>query len=337
MFIDQQTPAEDIKKLLQNIGFFNTENEYITKVTKPGEGNMNVVLRIETNVRSFVLKQSRPFVQKYKTIEAPIERIDVEYRFYTTIANNALLNKHFPKILNYNTEHHLLILEDLGQCEDLSSLYKSDKMAIEQLELLVNIVAHIHNSEATKDYPKNKELRELNYQHIFELPFMEHNDFCLNDVQPGLEALSIPYKKDELLKERIKVIGRKYLSDGTTLLHGDYYPGSWMTKNDHIYIIDPEFSFLGFPEFDLGVFAAHSILISQNKNALFSIEKIYPYNIDKELLAQITGIEIMRRLIGLAQLPLSLSLKEKESLLQLAYNLIMNPSNYTTTKNEWLT
>lgn len=325
MFIDQKTPTEDIKKLLQNIVFFDTNNEYISKVTKPGEGNMNVVLRIETNLRSFILKQSRPFVRKYKTIEAPIERIDVEYQFYSTIANNTLLNKHFPEILKYNSEHHLLILEDLGQCEDLSSLYKSsNNIEIEQLELLVNILANIHNSEAPKDYPKNEELRELNYQHIFELPFREHNGFCLDDIQLGLEALSTPYKKDESLKEKIKVIGRKYLSEGTTLLHGDYYPGSWMTKKNHIYIIDPEFSFLGFPEFDLGVLAAHSILISQNITALSNIEKTYPNDIDSGLLAQITGIEIMRRLIGLAQLPLTLSIKEKENLLQLAYNLIMS-------------
>jgi 5-methylthioribose kinase len=285
---------------------------------------MNVVLRIETNLRSFVLKQSRPFVQKYKNIEAPIGRIGVEYQFYKTISNNELLNKHFPKILKYNAENYLLILEDLGDCEYMTSLYKSDDIGLSQLELLISIAANIHNSKAPKDYPKNKALRALNYQYIFELPFIENNGFSLNDIQPGLEALSTPYKKDELLKEKIKEIGSKYLSDGTTLLHGDYYPGSWITKNKHIYIIDPEFSFLGFPEFDLGVLAAHSILIQQNKIVFSIIKEKYPYEIDTELLAQTTGIEIMRRLIGLAQLDVSLSIKEKESLLQLAYNLIMN-------------
>ena len=324
MFIDQQTPKEEIRKLLQKIGFFTNESEYISKVTKPGEGNMNVVLRIETNLRSFVLKQSRPFVQKYKNIEAPIGRIGVEYQFYKTISNNELLNKHFPKVLKYNAENHLLILEDLGDCEDMTSLYQSDDIGLSQLELLISIAANIHNSKAPKDYPKNKELRALNYQHIFELPFIANNGFSLNDIQPGLEALSTPYKKDELLKEKIKEIGSKYLSDGTTLLHGDYYPGSWITKNNHIYIIDPEFSFLGFPEFDLGVLAAHSILINQNKIVFSIIKEIYPNDIDAELLAQTTGIEIMRRLIGIAQLDVSLSIKEKENLLQLAYNLIMN-------------
>ncbi|WP_452232616.1 phosphotransferase [Lacinutrix sp. MEBiC02595] len=327
MFIDQQTPLEEIKNLLQKIGFLNNTAEYITKVSKPGEGNMNVVLRINTNLRSFILKQSRPFVQKYKDIEAPIARIDVEYQFYKTIASNALLSKHFPKILKYNSENHLLILEDLGACEDMTYLYDTGTLETKQLELLVEIIANIHNAKAPKDYPKNTDLRLLNYQHIFELPFMENNGFSLNEIQPGLEKLSIPYKKDVLLKAKIKEIGSIYLSDGKTLIHGDFYPGSWMTKKEHIYSIDPEFSFLGFPEFDLGVLAAHAILIAQNKTALSTIQKKYPNPIDSKLLSQITGIEIMRRLIGLAQLPITLSLKEKEILLALAYPLIMNPNN----------
>ncbi|APG64258.1 hypothetical protein LPB136_02240 [Tenacibaculum todarodis] len=324
MFIDQQTSLEEIKKLLQKIDFLTDNNENIIKVTKPGEGNMNVVLRIKTNLRSFILKQSRPFVQKYKNIDAPIERIDVEYQFYKTIANNTLLDKHLPKILQYNSENHLLILEDLGECEDMTNLYNSDEIEIQQLELLINVIANIHNSKTPESYPENKGLRLLNHQHIFELPFIENNGFSLNDIQPGLEELSIPYKKDILLKERIKEVGNKYLSEGKTLLHGDYYPGSWMRKGNDIYIIDPEFSFLGFAEFDLGVLAAHAILISQNRTVLSTIEKNYPQKIDSKLLNQVAGIEIMRRLIGLAQLSISLTIKEKGELLKTAYSLVMD-------------
>lgn len=324
MFIDQQTSLEEIKKLLQKIDFLTDNNENIIKVTKPGEGNMNVVLRIKTNLRSFILKQSRPFVQKYKNIDAPIERIDVEYQFYKTVANNAILNNHLPKILQYNSENHLLILEDLGECEDMTNLYNSDEIEIQQLELLINVIANIHNSKTPESYPENKGLRLLNHQHIFELPFIENNGFSLNDIQPGLEELSIPYKKDILLKERIKEVGNKYLSEGKTLLHGDYYPGSWMRKGNDIYIIDPEFSFLGFAEFDLGVLAAHAILISQNRTVLSTIEKNYPQKIDSKLLNQVAGIEIMRRLIGLAQLSISLTIKEKEELLKTAYSLVMD-------------
>jgi 5-methylthioribose kinase len=324
MFIDQQTPLSEIENLLRSKGFLSNNEEYITNVSKPGEGNMNVVLRIKTNFRSFIVKQSRPFVQKYQDINAPIERIDVEYQFYDAIAGNDLLNQHVPKILYYNAEDYLLILEDLGDCDDMSSLYDAKELDEGQLELLVNIAANIHNSKAPNNYPENKSLRKLNHQHIFVLPFMKENGFSLDDVQDGLQDLSIRYKNDDKLKETIKAVGDKYLSNGDTLLHGDYYPGSWMSKDNHIYVIDPEFSFKGFPEFDLAVLAAHAILITDDTNTLSKIVGIYPHKLNTQLLTQLAGIEIMRRLIGLAQLPLERSLDQKEHLLNVASNLILN-------------
>ncbi len=323
MFIDQQTPIQEIEKLLKSKGFLSHVDERITEISKPGEGNMNVVLRIQTNLHSFILKQSRPFVQKYQDIDAPIERIDVEYQFYSAIANKEVLNKHVPEILHYSDEHHLLILEDLGNCEDMSSLYEAKQFEKDQLEVLITLAANIHQSKAPENYPENKSLRLLNHQHIFILPFIVDNGFSLDDVQEGLQALSMPFKNDDKLKERIDSVGDRYLSEGNTLLHGDYYPGSWMSKDDHIYIIDPEFSFLGFPEFDLGVLAAHYILITHDKGVLSTIQHIYPNELNVNVLAQVSGIEIMRRLIGLAQLPLTRTLDEKENLLELAYDLIM--------------
>ena len=78
-------------------------------------------------------------------------------------------------------------------------------------------------------------------------------------MQPGLGELALPYKKNKELREIVAAVGRKYLGKGITLLHGDYYPGSWMSSRNKVYVIDPEFSFIGFPEFDLGVMAAHAI------------------------------------------------------------------------------
>jgi 5-methylthioribose kinase len=47
-----------------------------------------------------------------------------------------------------------------------------------------------------------------------------------------------------------------------------------------------------------------------------------PDGFDEQLLGQFTGIEIMRRLIGLAQLPLSLSLEKKVGLLAMAAGML---------------
>ena len=43
-----------------------------------GEGNMNYTLRVRTNGRSIILKQARPWVEKYPVIDAPDERAVVK-------------------------------------------------------------------------------------------------------------------------------------------------------------------------------------------------------------------------------------------------------------------
>ena len=325
MYLDATTSILHVGNCLSNIGFFDPKHEQILSVEKPGEGNMNVVLRIRTNKRSFIVKQSRPFVQKYPQIMAPIERIEVEYQFYKAVTNKAI-EPHIPEILAYNADHHLLILEDLGDCKDMSYLYDERNIKTSQLHRLLDIASQIHKSKPS-EYPKNMELRLLNHQHIFVLPFLEESDFSLNTIQDGLEELALRYRTDKALKKEISKVGQQYLSQGSVLLHGDYYPGSWMTKGDHIYVIDPEFSFMGFAEFDIGVLAAHSIMITMDMACLRTIKEGYPGRLNEQLLAQVAGIEMMRRLIGLAQLPLKRSLQEKKLLLEMARGLILNKSS----------
>lgn len=321
-YIDHTTSLESLQELFLSKHWIN-EEEVVLSVEKPGEGNMNVVLRVNTNLRSLILKQSRPFVQKYQEIEAPLARIAVEHQFYQTVQNENL-SKNLPSILGYDANEHMLILEDLGECEDMTTLYASRKISEDTLQKLTAILTLIHKSQAPHSFPENIEMRQLNHQHIFVLPFLEHNGFQLDDIQEGLQRLSMPYKKNASLRAVIDQIGSRYLAPGNTLLHGDYYPGSWMSEGENIYIIDPEFGFVGFPEFDLGVLAAHIIMATSDESYLDSMYNFYKGAPDKKLVAQVAGIEIMRRLIGLAQLPLQRSVEEKHYLLELAQKMILS-------------
>lgn len=318
---DLITPITKIQEFLYAKGLAKPD-EKVLSIAKPGEGNMNVVLRIKTNQRSLILKQSRPYVEKYKQIAAPINRIAAEHDFYKAIQGNAL-DAHIPKILGYDDAEHILLLEDLGDCEDMIALYKRRKIDPKELRQLIFILGLIHRTAVSKDFPENLDMRRLNHQHIFELPFMEDNGFSLDDIQPGLQALSKRYKRDVELKTIIKKIGTRYLTKGDTLIHGDYYPGSWMTKDNDLFVIDPEFGFVGFVEFDLGVMAAHLIMTTGKKKFIQRILAQYDGEADERLMTQIAGIEIMRRLIGLAQLPLERTLEEKKALLKKAHKMIL--------------
>jgi 5-methylthioribose kinase len=111
-----------------------------------------------------------------------------------------------------------------------------------------------------------------------------------------------------------------YLGEGKCLIQGDYYPGSWIASENGIKIIDPEFSFMGYAEFDLGVLIAHLYLTGHSKETMDKIFSFYerPQIFDNALVAGFAGTEILRRLLGVAQLPLVLSLQEKQETLQIA-------------------
>ena len=319
--IDTNTSLNTLQEFLESKNWLNA-NENIISISKPGEGNMNVVLRVITNQRSFILKQSRPYVQKYQQIEAPLNRIEVEHKFYEAV-QGAYITAHIPNILAFDQKNYLIQMQDLGQCDDMTFCYQDRKISYQILEKLVNISEAIHKLGNVQNFPENKILRQLNHQHIFVLPFLEDNGFQLNDIQEGLQELSLPYKKDTAIKKVVHKLGDRYLSKGNVLIHGDYYPGSWMQLENEVYIIDPEFSFIGFKEFDLGVMTAHLIMATMDDSSLATVMELYRGEANNSFVSQVAGIEIMRRLIGLAQLPLQRTIEEKDYLLQLARKMIL--------------
>ncbi len=318
--IDFNTPNSHIQSLLESKGWIR--DEQITKVAKAGEGNMNMVMKVDTDQRSFILKQSRPYVFKYPQVPAPEGRIITEYEFYNAIQGSTV-EARVPSILAFDAADFLMMTEFVAGFEDMVSLYAQKDLSSEVFERLINDLEAIHQCEPS-DYPDNHELKALNHQHIFVLPFMEDNGFSLDEVQDGLQSLSTSFKEDAALKSSVEAIGKRYLAKGDTLLHGDYYPGSWMQSGDRIYIIDAEFSHLGFREFDLGVMAAHLIMATGDESYLRNVNEAYSLPKDERLVKQMAGIEIVRRLIGLAQLPMKRTLEEKRGLLEMARTFILS-------------
>lgn len=319
--IDLDAPPAEVQSLLEKQGWLEP-GETVTATNLAGQGNMNVVLRLQTNHRTLILKQSRPFVQKYPDIPAPLGRISVEHAFYHAVSSGNIAER-LPRIYGFDSNNYLLLMQDLGQSEDMTSLYASRWLPGNQLETLVQTLTGIHRTPPPPGYPENLELRQLNHQHIFVLPFTENNGFNLDQLQPGLEALAARFKTDAALLKRVTDLGQRYLQPGGTLLHGDYYPGSWLEVDEQVYVIDPEFSFAGFAEFDLGVMAAHLFMATMDPEIVPLCFAKYSLPMDRPTACQIAGTEVVRRLIGLAQLPLERTLAEKESLLNTAYQWIM--------------
>uniref|UniRef100_UPI00404B7831 phosphotransferase n=1 Tax=Flavobacterium sp. TaxID=239 RepID=UPI00404B7831 len=309
---------------------FMHSDENIAGVSIPGAGNMNFVVRVQFENRSVIVKQAREYVEKYPQIPAPKSRIEVEAAFYQEVSKNEPIQKMMPSILGLDVENSILILEDLGDGFDYSFLYDlEEKLNLSEIETLTNYLVQLHEISASEDANpifENKEMRQLNYEHIFVYPFMENNGFDLDTIQIGLQNVASFYQNNPDLKSKIESIGAHYLANGTVLLHGDYYPGSWLKTTNGIKVIDTEFCFYGNPAFDLGIFIAHLHLTQHDATTIEKVLAFYTEKraIDMQLVENFISVEIIRRLIGLAQLPLSkMTLKTKADLLDLAYHKIM--------------
>ncbi len=289
---------------------------------KAGEGNMNQVIRLSTDEKSLILKQSRPYVNKYPQVAAPIERIAVEHRFYEEIASIAELKKYTVTPLKYVAAHHLLVLEDLGNTTDYLAMYENPSLLSEDtLSELIKFLKLIHQLRP-KSFPDNFPMKKLNHEHIFVFPFRKDNGFDLDQVQEGLNEMGKTIQRNSTLLYKIHLLGNRYLEKGEALLHGDFYPGSWLMSTHYPKIIDMEFAFLGDPAFDLGVMMAHLKMAGYPENAM--IDSFIHYgNHDPGLTRAFCGVEILRRILGLAQLPLPLSLKQKEKLLNEASDYVL--------------
>ena len=306
-----------------------TADETLRSATKPGEGNMNYALRVQTSSgRSFIVKQARAYVEKYPSIAAPTERAVIEGHFYRKIQHHDQLRAFMPQLVGTDSQNSVLAVEDLGQANDYTYLYQPNQR-IDDSDLvgLARFASQLHLTFAGNPDAifANRAMRALNHEHIFNYPFRNDSGFDLDTVQAGLQSVALPYQRDAVLGKAAHALGQVYLQDGRHLLHGDFYFGSFLKTAAGIKIIDPEFCFYGPAEFDLGVLIAHLKMARQSDKSIQVLKTNYesPDGFDEKLLDQFAGVEIMRRLIGLAQLPLSLSLTEKQQLLVHARELVV--------------
>jgi 5-methylthioribose kinase len=290
-------------------------------VAPAGEGNMNLVLRVRWRdaagaVRSVVLKQARPRVEKFPEIPAPVGRLAVEVAFYRAVSSVPRLAAAMPALLAVDEEAAAALLEDLGAAADYTGLYGDEDLAQGDLDQLLRWLSALHSLEVdagARPRLANRDMRALNHAHLFEVPVGRSPDAgdapALDGHCPGLQAAAAEYRRDPALRAGLATLGRVYLEDGPCLLHGDFYPGSWLATAAGPRVIDPEFGFLGRPEFDLGVLRAHLAFTGQDHRSLAAYHR--PPGFDETLMQGFAGVELLRRLLGVAQLPLVADLERR--------------------------
>jgi 5-methylthioribose kinase len=333
---------ERVATHLCELGWINAD-ETLTALESAGAGNMNRTLRARTATRSLILKQSVPFVAKYPDIPAPVGRIAVEIAFYRAVRASPALSARLPCVIGYDADNHLMALEDLGDATDFTDVYHHEDRtptASPRLDLtprhaaaLLDWIGALHGLRIDIDaFPEleNRAMRALNHAHIFDIPLRTDNGLDLDAITPGLAAFARELTADTALRGTVAALGEIYLgrashASAPTLLHGDYFPGSWLRDaQTDVKIIDPEFGFIGPPEFDIGVLIAHLTFAGFGPAELATKLRRYvaPERFSIALAYAFGGVEIIRRLLGVAQLPVREDLTSKQAWLTTARHWI---------------
>lgn len=319
-YFDETTP-EKIQHYLKEKAFIE-DTESIVSLTKAGDGNMNATLKVETSLgKSMVVKQSRPFVKKFPELDAPEERIIAESAFYSLIEMKHPQKDSMPKLQFLDEQNRLAIFDFEEKGRDGSFLYAfgnedAAEISTEIEKPLIAIaewLAELHNlnveDQLQNTVLQNREMAEFQRNQSLEVPFQRLMNQMKASLVPDplyVEAWNA-FRTSGFLAAR-NSLDTRFQRTTTTLVHGDFFPKNWLfMPNDQIKIIDPEFCFFGPAEYDLGVMVGHLHLAGIPTETVSKVFQAYVAknpSVDGLLTDSFARFEIIRRLIGLATLPI---------------------------------
>ena len=163
---------------------------------------MNCVVRVRLPDRSLILKQARPWVEKYPSIAAPVERAASEARFYRFATRDSLVAAMMPRLLDFDEKSALLVMEDLFAAEPLIDCYQgSRRFNQRQLNELAQYTSALHSLVVPaneREGFRNTAMRRLNHEHIFDIPLRRDGALSemLERITPGLDRVADDLRQD---------------------------------------------------------------------------------------------------------------------------------------------
>ncbi|HZO09984.1 MAG TPA: hypothetical protein VFC77_11420 [Myxococcota bacterium] len=277
-----------------------------------GDGNINWVRRFRTRSGSRVAKQARPALERFPEYRVTTERLAFEARYWETVApldHEGIC----PRILFFDAEASVLVLEDLGEAERLDAALARGADVTGPAAALGAFLGRVH--AATRDPAlaarfANHEMRRLHGEHVFALPFRP-NEFPLS---PALRARALALQRDPALVAAIDAAYARYLEPRGSLLHGDVQAANILLAAAGPKLLDAEIAHVGDPAFDAGQLLAHLLLpasargeVAAARPSLRAAWSAYAGAFDAdgrprfEAVARYTGIELLRRTLGAAR------------------------------------
>jgi 5-methylthioribose kinase len=303
---------------LRSLGLLGADQE--AAVEPAGDGNINWVrrLRLRPCGESMVVKQARPALERFPQYQASTERIVFEARYYESVAGQDP-GSICPRVIFFDAEARLLVLEDLGDAERLDHALARGEAVGTAAAALGAFLGRVHAAISTNvdetlaSRFANDEMRRLHGDHIFRLPFAEGSaqDFGLT---PAVAARAGRAQADRALVAAAAAAYARYLEPHGALVHGDVQAGNVLLAARGPVLLDAEIAHVGDPAFDVGTLLAHLLLPAVAEGAAArrpaaAADAVWAAYVEAHGVthpgfrdcARYAGLEMMRRTIGAAR------------------------------------
>ena len=238
-------------------------------VSEIGDGNLNLVFRVQGPDGSLIAKQALPYLRaRGEKWRLPLSRAYFEYEALVRQAQR--IDGMTPAIIHFDRDMALTVMEYLsphiilrkGLVQGCKYPRLADDLGIFLARTLVR------GSDFSMDpgdkradlalFAGNHALCAVTEARVFTEPYY---DAELNRwTSPQLDAAVQRIRSDSQLKAGIHEMKSLFMSKTQTLLHGDLHSGSVMVTGDDTRVIDPEFAFYGPMGFDIGALLGNYLL-----------------------------------------------------------------------------
>jgi 5-methylthioribose kinase len=239
------------------------------RISEVGDGNLNMVFRVEGPSTDLIVKQALPYVRLVgDSWPLPLSRSYFEHMALLHQAKQS--PAHVPEVFYFDAEQAAIVMQLLkphiilrkgliagmeypGLAQHLASFMART--------LYFGSVLHLSGQDykaMQAAFAPNHALCKITEDLVFTEPYF--NAPLNRWTSPQLDSVVASLRSDSALKMMAQHYKARFIGDAQALIHGDLHTGSIMVAQGDTRVIDPEFAFMGPIGFDVGALLANLIM-----------------------------------------------------------------------------
>ncbi|MEZ4270141.1 MAG: aminoglycoside phosphotransferase family protein [Myxococcota bacterium] len=222
-------------------------------------GYLNHVWRVGVFPNSVIVKWAPNHIATAPDIQLDAQRIGFEARALRLLESNEILEDlqqtkvRAPRVLYFNAQDHVLVLEDFGPLCALDALLPLSTAFTQHVTRVGKFIGTLHQ----KTVSHTDLARYFNNQPIQ----LSRQELQYRSVASICQAMGLDDWQH--LGQQAMILSQRLLQPGRTLTMGDLWPRSILIDQNTSYLIDWEFCHYGNPLQDVAHLAAHLWMLCQ--------------------------------------------------------------------------